>query len=433
MNVAVIGTGYVGLVAGACFADSGNDVICVDIDKEKVERLQKGIIPIYEPGLPEIVERNVRDSRLSFTTDIKAAVQQSFVIFISVGTPQTSDGSADIGPVLAAARDIGRSIDRYKVIVTKSTVPVGTTEKVRNAIREQTDIPFDVVSNPEFMKEGGAVEDFLKPDRVIIGADDVRPAEVVRELYAPFVRTGNPVLMMDIKTAELTKYAANAALATRISFMNEIANLCDTLGADIDMIRKGLGTDARIGPSFLFPGVGYGGSCFPKDIRALLHTAREQKYALRILEAVDAVNVEQPIRFVERIRQHFEEKLAGKQIAVWGLSFKPRTDDMRESPALKMIERLLEYGAQVSAYDPEANDEAKHSLGSRVRIAASNYECVEGADALVLATEWQAFRNPNFEQMKKVMRTPVVFDGRNIYDPVRMRQMGFTYYAVGRP
>src|SRR5437867_95472 len=337
MNIAVIGTGYVGLVAGGCFAESGNDVVCVDNNAEKIANLQKGIVPIFEPGLPEVIERNMRDERLSFTTDLPAAVKKSLVIFLSVGTPTTPSGAADLSAVLAVASAIGKAMDRYKVIVTKSTVPVGTSEKIRYAIRKETKLPFDVVSNPEFLKQGAAVEDFMKPDRVVVGADDVRPAEILRDLYAPFVRTGSPVLIVDVRTAEMLKYAANAFLAARISFMNEIANLCEVVGADVDMVRKGLASDSRIGPAFLFPGVGYGGSCFPKDTRALMETGREHGYCMRILEAVDATNTEQSSRFVERVKRHFAEGIAGKHFGVWGLAFKPRTNDMRDAPSIKII------------------------------------------------------------------------------------------------
>src|SRR6516164_2166357 len=431
MNIGVIGTGYVGLVAGSCLAESGNDVWCVDNDANKVEKLKKGEIPIYEPGLLEIVERNLREERLTFTTDLDAAVKKSFVIFVAVGTPTTPSGAADLTSVFEVAKAIGRAMDRYKVIVVKSTVPVGTSEKIREILKKETKQPFDLLSNPEFLKQGAAVEDFMKPDRVVVGADDVRAAEILRDLYAPFVRTGSPVLLVDVRTAELLKYAANAFLAARISFMNEIANLCETVGANVDMIRKGLAEDARIGPAFLFPGVGYGGSCFPKDIKALIDTGRQHNYEMKILESVDAVNQDQAMRFVEKIRRHFGE-LRDKRLAVWGLAFKPRTNDMRDAPAITIIEKLLAEGAVVAAYDPEAMEEAKRIFGGRIQLSANNYGCIEGADALLLVTEWQAFRNPNFERMKSTMRHAVVFDGRNIYDPVQLRQHGFTYYSVGR-
>jgi UDPglucose 6-dehydrogenase len=432
MNIAVIGTGYVGLVAGSCFAESGNDVICVDNNAAKVEQLQRGIIPIYEPGLPELVTRNVREERLRFSTDLAEAVKKSLVIFIAVGTPTSASGAADLTSVFDVASGIGKAMDRYKLVVTKSTVPVGTAHKVREAIRKETKHPFDVISNPEFLKQGAAVEDFMKPDRVIVGSDDPRAGEILRDLYAPFVRTGNPVMMVDIRTAEIVKYAANAFLAARISFMNEIANLCDAVGADVDMVRKGLASDSRIGPAFLFPGVGYGGSCFPKDTRALIETGREHAYAMKILEAVHSVNVEQPHRFVEKIAKHFGEDLKEKRFGVWGLAFKPRTNDMRDAPSIPIIEKLLEKGATVSAYDPEATEEAKRIFGSRIQLSTNNYSCLEGVDALLLITEWQAFRNPNFERMKTVMRQPVIFDGRNVYDSENLRQLGFTYYGVGK-
>jgi UDPglucose 6-dehydrogenase len=432
MNIAVIGTGYVGLVAGSCFAESGNDVWCVDNDAAKIEKLKSGVMPIYEPGLPELVDRNIREERLTFTTDLDGAVKKSFIIFIAVGTPTTSSGAADLTAVFEVASAIGRAMDRYKVIVTKSTVPVGTGEKIREILKKNTKHPFDVLSNPEFLKQGAAVEDFMKPDRVVVGADDIRAAEILRDLYAPFVRTGSPVLIVDLRTAELLKYAANAFLAARISFMNEIANLCEQVGANVDMIRKGLAEDARIGPAFLFPGVGYGGSCFPKDTRALIDTARQHNYGMKILEAVDAVNSNQALRFVERIRQHFGGDLRDKKFGVWGLSFKPRTNDMRDAPAITIIEGLLKDGATIAAYDPEAMDEARRIFGTRIQLASTNYGSVEGADALLLVTEWQAFRNPNFERIKSVMKQPVIFDGRNIYDPAQLRQIGFTYYSVGR-
>jgi UDPglucose 6-dehydrogenase len=432
MNIGVIGTGYVGLVAGSCFAESGNDVWCVDKDAAKIEKLKTGVIPIYEPGLPEIIERNVREERLTFTTDLDAAIKKSFVIFIAVGTPPLPNGAADLSAVLEVASSIGRAMDRYKVIVIKSTVPVGTGDKVREAIKKETTQPFDLLSNPEFLKQGAAVEDFMKPDRVIVGADDVRAAEILRDLYAPFVRTGSPVLLVDTHTAEMLKYAANAFLAARISFMNEIANLCERVGANVDMIRKGLASDSRIGPAFLFPGVGYGGSCFPKDIRALIDTGKQYQYDMKILEAVDSVNANQAQLFVDKVRKHFKGSLKDKRFGVWGLAFKPRTNDMRDAPAIKIIQALLAEGATISAYDPEAMDEAKRIFGDRIQLSSSNYGSVEGADALLIVTEWQAFRNPNFERMKSIMRSAVIFDGRNIYDPVPLRQLGFTYYSVGR-
>lgn len=433
MNIAVIGTGYVGLVAGSCFAESGNDVWCVDNDAAKIEKLKRGTIPIYEPGLPEIVERNLREERLTFTTDLDGAVKKSFVIFVAVGTPTTPSGAADLSVVLEVTAAIGRAMDRYKVIVIKSTVPVGANEKIREVLKKETKHPFDLLSNPEFLKQGAAVEDFMKPDRVVVGADDVRAAEILRDLYAPFVRTGSPVLIVDVRTAELLKYAANAFLAARISFMNEIANLCEEVGANVDMVRKGLASDSRIGPAFLFPGVGFGGSCFPKDTKALIETGRQHRYEMKILEAVDSVNQSQATRFVEKICSHFNGSLREKRFGVWGLSFKPRTNDMRDAPSIKIIEALLSEGAAIAAYDPEAMEEAKNIFGTRIQLASNNYGSIESADALLIVTEWQAFRNPNFERMKTVMRQPVIFDGRNIYDPAQLRQLGFTYYSVGRP
>ena len=432
MNIAIIGTGYVGLVAGCCFAESGNDVVCVDSDAAKVKDLASGQSTIYEPGLPELLNRNLREGRLAFTTDLADAVKKSFVIFVAVGTPQHG-GETDMTAVRGVATAIGAAMDRFKVVVMKSTVPVGTTEELADIIRAGTDQPFDVISNPEFLKEGAAIEDFMKPDRVVIGAEDERAAEIVRELYAPFVRTGSPVLVTDIRTSEMIKYASNAYLAARISFMNEFANLCEHVGADIDLVRRGMGLDSRIGHAFLFPGVGYGGSCFPKDVEALIATGRRNDSPLRILEAVHKVNADQRLRFLAKIMAFFGGDLTGKRIAVWGLAFKPRTDDMREAPAVDIVEGLLSAGAQVAAYDPEAVDEAKRIFDARIEFAGNNYDCLDGADALVLVTEWQAFRTPDFERMKSRMRRPVVFDGRNIYDPAQMREMGFTYQSVGRP
>src|SRR5215510_11101584 len=415
MNIAVIGTGYVGLVAGSCFAESGNDVWCVDNDAAKIEKLHQGVIPIYEPGLPEIIERNVREERLTFTTDLDGAVKKSFVLFVAVGTPPTPNGAADLTAVFDVVRAIGKAMDRYKVIVVKSTVPAGTSEKLREILKSETHHPFDLLSNPEFLKQGAAVDDFMKPDRVVVGADDVRAAEILRDLYAPFVRTGSPVLIVDVRTAEMLKYAANAFLAARISFMNEIANLCEAVGADVDMVRRGLSSDSRIGPAFLFPGVGYGGSCFPKDTRALMDTGREHNYDMKILQAVHAVNVDQPRRFMNKVVEHFKD-LKGKRFAIWGLAFKPRTNDMRDAPAISIIETILENGGIVAAYDPEAMEEAKRIFGTRIQLLPNNYGCLEGADGLLVVTEWQAFQNPNFERMKSLMIQPVIFDGRNIYD-----------------
>jgi UDPglucose 6-dehydrogenase len=431
MKIGVIGTGYVGLVVGACLAENGNDVVCVDNDESKVAALRRGEIPIYEPGLGEMIPRNVQEERLRFTTDLTSAVRGSEILFIAVGTPQDEDGSADLRHVLAVAEGIGKAMNGYKVIVNKSTVPVGTSERVRQVVAAQTAHPFAVVSNPEFLKEGTAVEDFLKPDRVVIGTSDPKARASMAELYAPFVRTGHPVLMMEAASAELTKYAANAMLASRISFMNEIANLCDSTGADVDDVRRGIGTDSRIGSSFLFPGIGYGGSCFPKDIKALIRTGREAGVPLRVVEAVDAANDAQRRMLVPRIEKHLGT-LKGKVVAIWGLAFKPRTDDMREAPALSIIEGLLGSGAAVRAYDPKAMPFAQRLLGDRITFCKRSYEAVEGADALVVATEWNEFREPDFARIRSLMRRPALFDGRNLYNAQLLREMGFHYEGVGR-
>lgn len=447
MNICVIGTGYVGLVAGTCFAESGNDVICVDIDSKKIERLNRGEVPIYEPGLEELIKRNSDDGRLRFTTDLAMAVKESLICFIAVGTPPGEDGSADLKYVLDAARGIAKNMDGYRVIVDKSTVPVGTAEKVKAAVRDELrqrggDYEFDVVSNPEFLKEGAAIDDFMKPDRVVIGADNGKAAEIMEEIYSPFVRTNKPILIMDVKSAEMTKYAANAMLATKISFINEIANFCELVGADVANVRKGIGSDARIGFEFLFPGVGYGGSCFPKDVQAIIRTGSEYGYDLKILKAVEAVNYRQKEVMVDRILRHFKgsgvsgqgsaNPLEGKIIGVWGLSFKPRTDDMREAPSITIINMLLEAGARIKAHDPEAMDEARKVFGERIEYMKDNYEVVKEADALAVITEWNEFRRPNFDRMKALMKTPVIFDGRNIYEPKEMKEHGFTYYGIGR-
>jgi len=433
MKIAVVGTGYVGLVLGACMAESGNDVICVDKDAKKVAMLRRGKIPIYEPGLEEIVKRNKTEGRLVFTTDLQKGVRASEVVFIAVGTPQGEDGSADLRHVMNVARDIARAMNGYKVIVDKSTVPVGTAEKVREVVRRETTHPFSVVSNPEFLKQGAAVDDFMKPDRVVIGAEDPRAAELMIKLHKPFTRTGAPIMVMDCASAELCKYASNAILATKISFMNEVANVCDLFGADVDHVRQAVGADRRIGSSFLFPGVGYGGSCFPKDVKALVKFSNDKKYDFKILKAVDQVNDHQKRVLVKKIDAHFSGSLKGKTIAVWGLAFKPKTDDMREAPAVPIIEALLAKGAKVQAYDPEAASVAKAIFGNKVTFAAKNYDALKGADALAVITEWQEFREPDFSRIKKLMRTPVVFDGRNIYQPDQMKALGFTYVSIGRP
>ncbi len=431
MKIAVIGTGYVGLVVGTCFAETGNRVTCVDVDADKVRRLKDGQVPIYEPGLDELIRRNVAEDRLFFSTDLPAAVQKATVIFIAVGTPQDEDGSADLRHVLGAAAAIGREMTGYRVVVTKSTVPVGTNAKVRDEIARHTKHEFDVVSNPEFLKEGAAIDDFMKPDRVVIGTDSARARDVMHELYAPYVRTGKPILVMDPRSAEMTKYAANAMLATRISFMNEMARICEAVGADVSEVRKGIATDSRIGSAFLFPGVGYGGSCFPKDVRALVSTAESHGYSPQIVHAVEAVNEDQKKVMFAKVHKHFGGDLAGKHIAVWGLAFKPRTDDMREAPSLVLIEALLAAGARVTAFDPEATAEAKRRLGDRIGYAESALGALDGADALALVTEWSEFRHADPEEIKARLRTPVVFDGRNILSPARMRAQGLTYYGIG--
>ena len=433
MKIAVVGTGYVGLVLGACLAENGNTVACVDKDADKVATLRAGRIPLYEPGLEEMVRRNHADERLSFTTDLATAVRSSEVVFIAVGTPQGEDGSADLTHVLDVARAVGRAIIKYTVIVDKSTVPVGTAKRVQATIAAETTQPFSVVSNPEFLKQGAAVEDFMKPDRVVIGveAGDERAAALMKELYGPFTRTGAPIMMMDTASAELSKYAANSILASRISFMNEVANLCELVGADVDQVRRAIGSDRRIGSSFLFPGVGYGGSCFPKDVKALAKSARDHGYDFRILQAVESVNDRQKERLVAKMLAYFGS-LKGKTIAVWGLAFKPRTDDMREAPAIVIIEGLLAEGAIVRAHDPEATNTAKSLFGNRIAFCGKSYDALEGADALAVVTEWNTFREPDFKLMRERMRSPVVFDGRNIYSPEHMRALGFTYFSMGR-
>lgn len=433
MHIGVIGTGYVGLVAGACFAESGNDVICADIDEEKIARLNGGEIPIYEPGLEPIVERNLREERLRFTTDVAMAVRESDVIFIAVGTPPGEDGSADLKHVLAVAETIGRNMNGEKVVVTKSTVPVGTALKVKAAIEAHTSHPVHVCSNPEFLKEGAAVEDFMRPDRVVIGADSEHAKRVMGELYAPFVRTGKPVLFMDIASAEITKYASNAMLATRISFMNMIARLCEAVGADVDAVRRGVGTDSRIGPSFLFAGCGYGGSCFPKDVKALIRTLGEYDVDAGILDAVEALNESQKRFVLDRAVERFGEDLSGRTFALWGLAFKPETDDMREAPSLVVVEGLLERGATVRAHDPEAMEVAKrYHFGDRITYCENNYEALEGADALLVLTEWQPYRRPDLDRLRTLLAEPVIIDGRNLFDPARMAEEGFEYVSIGR-
>ncbi|HWJ14330.1 MAG TPA: UDP-glucose/GDP-mannose dehydrogenase family protein [Gemmatimonadaceae bacterium] len=432
MNIAVVGTGYVGLVVGACLAETGNQVAGADVDASKIDRLKQNILPIYEPGLEDLVERNQAAGRLSFTTDVRDAIGRSEVAFIAVGTPPGEDGSADLRHVLAVAEEIGKAMKREMVVVTKSTVPVGTAAKVADCVAKHAKHPFHVVSNPEFLKEGAAVDDFMKPDRVVLGAETDHARSVMTELYAPFVRTGRPIIFMDIPSAEMTKYAANAMLATRISFMNDVANLCERVGANVDLVRKGIGSDDRIGSAFLFPGPGYGGSCFPKDVKALVRTARDQGTCLRILEAVEAVNQDQKRRMFEKLRQALGEDLTGTRIAIWGLAFKPNTDDMREAPALALIEDLLGAGASVAVHDPVAMDEAKHKLGSAVEFAATSYDALNGADALAVVTDWNEYRHPDFPRMKQTLRRPVIVDGRNLYALHRMSELGFRYYSIGR-
>jgi len=443
MKISVIGTGYVGLVTGTCLAESGNHVICMDIDERKIELLNNGAVPIYEPGLEELIKRNVAHERLSFTTDMAKSVKHSDIIFIAVGTPPGEDGSADLKYVLGAAKEIGKHMNGYKVVINKSTVPVGTADKVRAAVASKTRFKFDVVSNPEFLKEGAAIDDFMKPDRVVIGADSPKAAALMEDLYAPFVRTGKPILIMDIRSAEMTKYASNAMLATKISFINEMALICAGLGADIDSVRKGMGYDRRIGFEFLFPGAGYGGSCFPKDVKALAQTAKEHGIDAKVLKSVEAVNERQKSLLSNMVLKHFAGKgpkkgaqakkpLAGKTIAIWGLSFKPRTDDMREAPSVVIINNLLRAGAVVKAHDPVAMDEARKIFKNRIKFTEDNYEALRGADALAVVTEWSEFRVPDFQKIKRLLSTPVIFDGRNIYNQEELRKMGFTYYGIGR-
>lgn len=437
MKIAVVGTGYVGLVAGTCFADSGNNVVCVDIDPEKIKKLHQGQIPIFEPGLEGLVLRNVEEERLSFTTDIKSSVENSEIIFIAVGTPPDEDGSADLKHVLAVARDIGKNMNNFKVVVNKSTVPVGTADKVTAEIKKHTNLEFSVVSNPEFLKEGAAIDDFMRPDRVVIGTSNPKAAEMMRRLYAPFVRSGNPIHVMDERSAELTKYAANSLLATKISFINEIANLCDKVGANIEHIRQGIASDSRIGHHFIYPGTGYGGSCFPKDVQALIRTAREYGVETQIIQSVEDVNYRQKTVLFERIKDYFNGDLAGKTIAMWGLAFKPRTDDMREAPAIAMINALAKEGATIHGHDPEALHEAKRIFGDRVgkdiTLFNKKYDALEDADALLIMTEWNAFREPDFHLIKESLRRPAIFDGRNLYEPERMDELGIDYFSIGRP
>lgn len=436
MKVAIVGSGYVGLVTGTCFAEVGIDVTCVDIDQKKIENLKQGIIPIYEPGLEEMVHRNMKKERLHFTTSIAEALDECEVIFSAVGTPPDEDGSADLQYVISVARDCGKHMKDYLLIVTKSTVPVGTALKVKAAVQEELDkrgvkIEFDVASNPEFLKEGAAIDDFLKPDRIVVGLDSIRAEELMKSLYKPFTLNGHPVIFMDITSAEMTKYAANSMLATKISFMNDIANLCEIVGADINMVRKGIGSDSRIGNKFIYPGIGYGGSCFPKDVKALIHTAEDFNHPLRVLKAVEAVNDDQKAVMFNKISKFYKGDLKGKTIAFWGLSFKPQTDDMREAPSLVMVKKLIEAGAKVKAYDPVAMHEAKRILGDTIEYAEDQYDALIDADCLLLVTEWPEFKFPNFNVVKKLLKDPVIFDGRNIYEIAEMKRKGFYYFCIG--
>jgi len=436
MKIVVIGTGYVGLVTGTCFAEVGIDVVCVDVDQKKIQNLQNGIMPIYEPGLEEMVIRNAEKGRLQFSTSLKDNLADADVAFIAVGTPPGEDGSADLKYVIAVAKEIGANINDYIVVVTKSTVPVGTAQKVREAVQSELNsrsksIAFDVASNPEFLKEGAAIEEFLKPERIVVGVESKKAEDVMRKLYKPFLLNGHPIIFMDVPSAEMTKYAANAMLATKISFMNDIANLCEIMGADVNLVRKGIGSDPRIGNRFIYPGIGYGGSCFPKDVKALIKTAAENSYNMRILNAVEEVNNDQKSVLFNKINTHFKSDLTGKVFAVWGLSFKPKTDDMREAPSLVIIEKLLQMGAKVKAYDPVAMHEAKKDLGDSIHFASDMNEALIDADALLIITEWPEFRTPNFEVMGRLMKNKLVFDGRNIYDLAEMKDNGFEYYCIG--
>jgi UDPglucose 6-dehydrogenase len=432
MKISVIGTGYVGLVVGTCFAESGNDVICVDVDEQKLKILRKGESPIFEPGLTDMLKKNIEEKRLVFTNDLEGAVKKTDVIFLALPTPQAEDGSADLQHVLEVAKKIGKYMNGYKVIVNKSTVPVGTGDRVHEIVAKETKQQFDVVSNPEFLKECAAINDFMKPDRVVIGGDSPKALAIMSDLYAPFVRTGNPLILMDIHSSELTKYAANAFLATKVTFMNEVANLCERVGADVDMVRKGMGTDVRIGPQFLFAGVGYGGSCFPKDVSALLNTSRTKECELTILNAVEESNRRQKLVLVHKLRKHFGASLKGKTVALLGLAFKPNTDDMREAPALTIIDALQREGVAIRAFDPAAMDEAKRRLGKGVKFVDNNYDALKGADALLVITEWNEFRRPDFDRIKSLLKEPVILDGRNVFDPKVMREKGFVYYGIGR-
>jgi UDPglucose 6-dehydrogenase len=433
MKIAVVGTGYVGLVTGTCFAETGNDVVCVDIDKTKVDKLSNGHITIYEPGLEKLFLRNLREERLSFTTSLKDGIRDAAIVFLALPTPQGEDGSADLKYVLGVAEELGKILNGYKIIVDKSTVPVGTAEKVHKAIEKNYKGEFDVASNPEFLREGVAVDDFMKPDRVVIGTSSERARKLLNDLYSPFVRQGNPIIFMDERSAELTKYAANSFLATKISFMNEIAQLCERMGADVDLVRKGLGGDDRIGKRFLFPGIGYGGSCFPKDVKALSRSSKEAGYEFRILEAVMKVNDNQKLHLLPKIKAYFNNNIAGKKFALWGLAFKPNTDDIREAPALYMIDELLKEGATVHAFDPEAMANTKQLLGDKILYGENQYDCLDGADALIISTEWNEFRTPNFLKIVTALKQKAIFDGRNLFETAAIKELGFYYESIGRP
>lgn len=432
MNIAVVGTGYVGLVTGTCFAETGNNVICVDIDKEKVEKMKSGVVPIYEPHLDTLFERNIKAGRLKFTTDLLSGIESAQIIFLALPTPPGEDGSADLSYVLGVASELGKIIKNYKVIVDKSTVPVGTAEKVHAAVAKNAMVDFDIVSNPEFLREGFAVDDFMKPDRVVVGTSSAKARNLMEELYKPFVRSGNPIIFMDEKSAELTKYAANAFLATKITFMNEIANFCEKVGADVDMVRIGIGSDARIGKRFLFPGIGYGGSCFPKDVSALHKSGKDFGYDFGIINEVMRVNEKQKLRLIEKVKKHFNNELKGKHFAMWGLAFKPDTDDIREAPALYMIDELINAGATVSVFDPEAMPNVKKVVGDKIKYAEDEYVTLEGADALLIATEWSEFRTPDFTKIASLLKSKLIFDGRNLYDLNTMKKNGFIYHSIGR-
>jgi UDPglucose 6-dehydrogenase len=432
VNVCVVGTGYVGLVTGTCLAEMGNNVVCIDNDSQKIQRLEAGEVPIYEPGLEELLKSNTQEGRLTFTTDLQQAVKESTICIIAVGTPQGDDGSADLSAVFAVGESIAKAMDGYKVIVTKSTVPVGTADRIKAIVGQHTQHAFSVVSNPEFLKQGAAVDDFLKPDRVVIGSEDTQATELMRELYSPFLRTGNPVILMDVRSAEMTKYVANAFLAAKISFINEMSNLCERVGADVSQVRIGISSDQRIGPQFLFPGLGYGGSCFPKDVKALMKTAVDYGFESPILKAVDDINQNQRQVFLDKVMKHFDGNVAGKTFAIWGLAFKPRTDDMREAPSVTIIQALQEKGAKIQAFDPKAVASARRIFGDSLMYTASSFDALKGADALLLLTEWNEFRRPDFDRMKTLMNEAVIFDGRNQYDASRMTQRGFKYVCMGR-